>query len=274
MSMRSLGKSLLLSTLALTASCTTDLGTTIKEMGHQELRPPTTLTPPGTIVVIRSVAPLEVAVVCTQDEVVSSRDILRSRTASVTLTQKTKTSFRIGAEYLLAHGIDIKESHLERVSLSMSDAEVLEISDTAIAAGALGLSASCRKAIEVRRDHNRTVGLIKSALKANVVYTLEFDDTVDGSGKATILSGLAIKLGGKVESTRASTIKGEGLYWGIVTDTDFFTSTPSKTSVYSPRFPGPPPTLPEILQRNLLLPDAPPISRVEPKGADALGYSL
>ena len=217
---------------------------------------------------------MEVSVVCTQDEVVNSREILRSRTQSVTLAEKTKTSFRIGAEYLRAYGIDIKASHLKRVSLSMSDAEVLEIPDAAIAAGALDLSASCRKAIDVRRDHGRTVGLIKSALKANVVYTLEFDDTVDVSGKASLLSGLAIKLGGKVESTRTSTIKGEGLYWGVVTDTDFFTSTPAGMSVFGFHIPRPPPTVREILERNLLLPDAAPISRVEPKGTDALDYPL
>lgn len=270
--MRSIGSALLVLTTTLTASCGTDLATTIKDMGHQELRPPTTLTPPGTIVVIREAAPIEVAVVCTQDEVIKRADLLTSRTQSVTLAEKTKTSFKLGAEYLAAYGIDLKETHLERVSLTLSNAEVLEISDAAIESGALELSASCRRAIAVRRAHHRTVGMVKSALKANVVYTLEFDDTVDVSGKATILSGLAIKLSGTVESTRLSTIKGEGLYWGIRTDTDFFTSTPAGMSSYGLPIPGLPLTPPEILRRSLLLPGAAPIARVEPKGADALDY--
>ncbi len=272
--MRSISQALLLSTLALTASCTTSLAKTIKEMGHQELRPPTTLTPPGTIVVIRDASPLEVAVVCTQDDVVKSRDILRSRTESVKLAEKTKTSFRLGAEYLVAFGIDLRESHLDSVSLSMNDAEVLEISDAAIAAGALELSPSCRKAIEVRRDHHRTVGLIKSALRANVVYTLAFDDTVDVTGKAALLSGLAIKLGGSVESTRSSTIRGEGLYWGVVTDTDFFTPGQTGISTYDFPLPREPMTPTEVVSRYLLRAGAAPITRVEPLGADALDYPL
>jgi hypothetical protein len=271
--MRSIGRALVFSTTSLTASCGADLSSTIKDMGHQELRPPTTLTPPGTIVVIREASPIEVAVVCTQDEVIRSRDILRSPTQSVMLAEKTNTSFKLGAEYLAAYGIDVKESHLERVSLSMSDAEVLEISDAAIASGALSISESCRNALEVRRAHHRTVGMIKSALRANVVYTLEFDDTVDFAGKATLLSGLAIKLGGNVESTRLSTIKGEGLYWGLRVDTDFFTSSPGRMSAYGHPISGPPPTVPEILQRILLVPGGAPIARVEPKGADALDYS-
>lgn len=272
--MRSTGKGILLSISILTASCTTNLARTIKEMGHQELRPPTTLTPPGTIVVIRDASPLELAVVCTQEEVVKSRDILRSRTESVKLAEKTKTSFHVGADYLVAYGIDVKESHLESVSLSMTDAQVLEIPDAAIAAGALALSPSCRQAIEVRRDHHRTVGLIKSALRANVVYTLAFDDTVDGTGKATLLSGLAIKLGGSVESTRASTIRGEGLYWGVVTDTDFFTPGQTGISTYQLPLPREPITPTEVVNRYLLRAGAAPIARVEPLGADALDYPL
>lgn len=271
--MRSIRRVLLVLTTSLTVSCGADLSSTIKDMGHQELRPPTTLTPPGTIVVIREASPIEVAVVCTQDEVVKSRDILRSRTQSVTLAEKTKTSFKLGADYLVAYGIDVKESHLQRVSLSLSDAEVLEISDAAIESGARNLSESCRKALEVRRAHHRTVGMIKSALRANVVYTLEFDDTVDVAGKATLLSGLAIKLGGSVESTRQSTIKGEGLYWGIRVDTDFFTPSPGGISAYGYPIAEPPVTAPELLQRILLIPDGAPIARVEPKGADALDYS-
>ena len=270
--MRSIDRVLLVSTISLTASCGADLSSTIKDMGHQELRPPTTLTPPGTIVVLREASPIEVAVVCTQDEVVKSRDILRSRTQSVTLAEKTKTSFKLGADYLVAYGIDVKESHLRRVSLSLSDAEVLEISDAAIESGALNLGESCRSALAVRRAHHRTVGMIKSALRANVVYTLEFDDTVDVAGKATLLSGLAIKLGGTVESTRQSTIKGEGLYWGLRVDTDFFTPSPGAISAYGLPV-AEPPTAPEILQRILLSPDGAPIARVEPKGADALDYS-
>jgi hypothetical protein len=271
--MRSIARALLISTTSLTASCGADLSSTIRDLGHQELRPPTTLTPPGTIVVLREASPLEVAVVCTQDEVVQSRDILKSRTQSVILAEKTKTSFKLGATYLAAYGIDAKESHLQRVSLSLSDAEVLEISDAAIASGALRLGEGCRKALEVRRAHHRTVGMIKSALRANVVYTLEFDDTVDVAGKATLLSGLAIKLGGSVESSRLSTIKGEGLYWGLRVDTDFFTSMPGCLSAYGCPIPEPPPTVPQILQRILLVPGGAPIAGVEPKGADALDYS-
>lgn len=275
--MRFIGTALLFSTISLTASCGTDLGKTITEMGLQELRPPTTLTPPGTIVVIRALNPIEVAVVCTQDEVIKSEDVLRSRTQSVILAEKTKTTFHLGADYLVAYGIDAKESHLELVSLSMTNAEVLEISDTAIASGARRLSESCRKALEIRRAHGRPVGLIKAVLKANVVYTLEFDDTVDAAGKATLLSGLALRLGGTVESNRLSTIKGEGLYWGIRTDTDFFTPSSAGQSPYTlpiPGLPAPPPipTPLEILTRSLLIPGGPPIARIQPKGADAADY--
>jgi hypothetical protein len=274
-SMRFISSALLLATAILTASCGNDLAKTIEDLGHQELRPPTTLTPPGTIVVIRETGPVELAVVCTQDEVIKRADILTSRTQSVTLAEKTKATFKLGAEYLAAYGIDLKGSHLKRASLALSHAEVLEISDAAIEAGALDLGASCRRAIEVRRAHHRTVGMIKSALKANVVYTLEFDDTVDVAGKATLLSSLAIKLGGNVESNRQSTITGEGLYWGIRTDTDFFTPTATGKAAYGLPIPIPvvPPTLPEILAGRLLLPGAAPIARVEPKGTDALDYS-
>jgi hypothetical protein len=266
------GRVLLFLTTLLTTSCGADLSKTIKEMGHQELRPPTTLTPPGTIIVIRGEAPIEVAVVCTQDEVVKSGNVLRSPTQSVTLAEKTKTSFRLGAEYLGAYGVDMKVSHLEGVSLTLAKAEVQEIPDSALPAALRNLGADCKEAIRVRREHNRTVGLIKSVLKANVVYTLEFDDEVDASGRATILSQLAVKLGGSVDSSRASTIQGEGLYWGILTDTDF--RLPGLPGYGYPLPPdlAPPSALPEIDARRLLIADGAPIFRVEPRGTDAADY--
>lgn len=270
--MRYTGRVLLFLTTLFTASCSADLSTTIKEMGHQELRPPTTLTPPGTIIVIRGEAPLEVAVVCTQDEVVKSGNVLRSPTRSVSLTEKTKTTFRLGADYLSTYGVDMKVSHLEGVSLTLDNAEVQEIPDSALPSALRNLGADCKEAIRVRRAHNRTVGIIKSVLKANVVYTLEFDNKVDASGKATLLTQLAVKLGGSVDSSGASTIAGKGLYWGILTDTDF--SLPGFPSYHYPLplVPDPPPALAEIRARSLLSADGSPISRVQPKGADSAGY--
>src|SRR5512132_548492 len=270
--MRYTGSVLLFLTTLLTTSCRADLSSTIKEMGHQELRPPTSLTPPGTIIVIRGEAPVEVAVVCTQDEVVKSDSVTRSPTQGVTLVEKTRTSFRVGAEYLGAYGVDMKVSRLQGVSLTLTNAEVQEIPDSAIPAALRSLSADCREAIRVRRGHNRTVGLIKSVLKANVVYTLEFDDEVDASGKAAIISQLALKLGGSVDSSRASTITGEGLYWGVLTDTDFLLPGLPGHGYHLPSDLPPSPALPRIGARRPLLAGGAPISRVAPKGADADDY--
>lgn len=267
--MRATSAVLLLLSAVHSTSCVTDLARTIKEMGYQELRPPTTLTPPGTIVVIRGEAPIEVTVVCTQDEVVKSGDVLRSSTRSVALAEKTKRTFRVGAEYLGAYGVDMKASHLESVSLTLANAEVQEIPDSSLPAALRSLGADCKEAIRVRRAHSRTVGLIKSVLKANVVYTLEFDVDVDASGKATLLSQLAVKLGGSVGSSSAATIEGKSLYWGVLTDTDFhLPGSPSHGYHLPPALAS----SPEIAAHRLMIVDGAPISRVTPKGTDAADY--
>jgi hypothetical protein len=238
------------------ASCGSgDLSGIPGELGHQELRPPTTLTPPGTVIVIRRHAPIEVAVVCTQDEVVKSGGgVVKSATKTVKFAEKTAGSFALGVDYLGSVGIDARASHVKSASMTLSNAEVWEIPDSAIAASLSTIGADCRKAIDVRLGHHRTVALVKSVLRADVVYTVNFDDTVDASVKATLMTGLAAKLGGRVSSTRSWQVEGERLFWGLVTDTDFFPLAGLSTA---------PP---------VLVPGGAPIMRVEGKGDDARDY--
>jgi hypothetical protein len=103
------------------------------------------------------------------------------------------------------------------------------------------------------------VGLVKSVLKADVVYTVELDDTVSASAKAVILTDLALKLGGSVSSTSSSQIKGADLFWGIITDTDFFSN-----------WEGRHPTV--ALSPPVLVPGGAPIVRIGAKGSDLEDY--
>lgn len=210
--------------LAVCAGCLScggsDLGDVLRKYGHSELRPPTTLAGPGTVVHILGTSPFEIGIVCQQHEVLLEQKPLDSTTSNLEFASNVAKTFELSGDYLngLARA-DAKYKSVKQVRLSLSDAHVLTVSDTQIDMSKV--SEICKERIKARLAQGQRVTVITSVLQADVVYSVQFDSAASAEVKAEVITGLRGAFGASTSESTAENIKGRGLFWGIREDSIF-----------------------------------------------------
>lgn len=192
------------------------LSETIGAFEYTELVPPSTLVPPGTIIAIINENPVAAEIVCTVSMAAGEKlKAQKSPTVSVDIASKTSKSFKIDASYMDKLKATAKYKEVKDVVLTLSNVEVYEVSTADLIKNANNREEPCIKAIKLHRDQKQKVTTVKSIIKGDVVYTVEFKSELEAGIKADIVKNLALELGFESTSASGTRIKGQGLIWGI-----------------------------------------------------------
>jgi len=199
--------------------CRTSIGTTVRSYGYSELRPPSTLAAPGTLVYLRSSSPAQVAIVCTaKDAFGSALQIVQSDSAEIALTQELSIGAKLDASYLEKIKGNATYADVRDVTVLFTNVHVFEVPDAGVFEAVANRTPSCSQAKSTREKDGRRVTLVKSVIQADVNYVLSFKRDLDIVVKDTIAKQLAAELGVSGSQITNGTIRGSGLYWGVIDD--------------------------------------------------------
>ncbi|RYF46490.1 MAG: hypothetical protein EOO38_14015 [Cytophagaceae bacterium] len=191
--------------------------------GYTELRPPSTLLAPGALVSIISRDPFQAAIICGPKASLGPQlELQRSQTASGTVSQINNSTFSMDAGWLDLIRAEEKFSAVGSVTMTVSNAVIVEVRDEDVLMGLEHRSRACREAVRRRVEGHYTISMVASALMGDVVYSIKWskahEQNLSKSEKIDALQNLAVKLGGSISSESASEIRAQGLVWGIRDD--------------------------------------------------------
>ena len=218
--MRALRAAIAICVLGLLTGCP-NLGALLRNYGFTEVRPPSTLLEPGTVVWVKSMHPFTAGVVCTRADSLGPKFVpTLAPTASAQLQSATSASFSVGADYMQLLHADTRFSNITDVTIRLSNPTIHSLTDTDILNNAQQRTPVCERAIAARRAAGYTVTLITSALRADVLYSASFKQSASLSAEARLatLQDLALRVGLDQAQVSESSIQGANLYWGIMDD--------------------------------------------------------
>lgn len=197
------------------------MGEMLRHFGFTELKPPTQLLVPGTMVWVEKTKPFKAGVICTQATSLGPNfKPIKSPTSSQTLKRAANVKIDMGADILSMIKAKADVHALRSVTVELQNPVVYELSDMDVIQAIQHRDPICAQAISSRVQAGFPVTMISKALMADVVYSVQWDQGVelDAQAKADILSGLAPHLGVTQGSVREDAISGKSLFWGIQDD--------------------------------------------------------
>jgi hypothetical protein len=197
-------------------------GGMLAKYGFVELRPPSTLVPPGTIVRVKNADPLQAGIVCTQKSALGADVPLQeSSSQEIVADDRDGASYYLDGSNLPILSVDARYASVERLKMSLTNVRVLEIADEAVYERFKQRSAGCQNAVAgLLQSPGSNVSMIKSVLMADVTYSAEFkrDQKLDAAVKVSLLKDIAPALGANSETATETGVSGKALYWGVIDD--------------------------------------------------------
>jgi hypothetical protein len=206
---------------ALTMTACPGIGDMLRLYGYTEIKPPSTLFAPGTMVWVKKANPFEAGIVCTVSKSLGADFVpLQSPTQDGRLTKATDTAVDLEAKYMDIVKGDVRFEAIKNITVKLNNPLIFEVNDVDVINAASNRDPVCKMAIEARREAKFKVTMIASSLQADVVYSVEWktDTTLDVQAKIATLQNLALALGLDVHTFTATTMEGKALYWGIKDD--------------------------------------------------------
>lgn len=197
------------------------LAALLHEQGFEELRPPTTLFMPGTVVTVVESHPLRLRTVCTPREAFgpnAGEDVRWSDSADMDVGRALDSQFRVadtGLRKLKAGGgLD----SVRGVGFRLRNVKVAEMPDTAAVRGIVERSEDCREAIADRVEAGAEISVVRAVFVADAEYAFTFQAGVDAQGEAQATEKLALALKAVVRGDTERRLVGEQLAWGLQED--------------------------------------------------------
>ena len=182
------------------------------------LRPASTFWQPGAIVYVTREEPLELGFICTAEEVMGADyrpiDSPTSSTVLARITRKAQHFDVDLAETLRAHeGLHAVRS----VKMSLTNAQVHEVTDRSVTMRIGKIDPICLWNVRRHLRIGDRVTMIRSALQADVVFTVQYDRAaaLDASAQIAVLKDVALKLGVDGSTLTGRTIEAKELVWGV-----------------------------------------------------------
>lgn len=195
----------------------------VQSYGYTELRPPSTLLKPGTLVTVENWQPFEARVVCGAEASLGPNvRFMRSATTSGSLKKLNNRSFAIDATTVSALKERQQFRAVDSITVTLNNAHIVELSDDDVLAGIPYRSQACIEAVRNRVIRGYTITMISSALMGDVTYSIGWDysqiNRTDMADKSMAMLDLAVALEGEITSTAAGEIRAKGLVWGVRDD--------------------------------------------------------
>lgn len=222
MRLRQLSYLLLLCATAAYTGCP-HAGGIIREFGYSEIRPPSTLLWPGTMVSVTSSEPFEARIICAAEASLGHNlRFLQSRTTNGSLRKLNHQKFSLDGATLAGLKSQEHFQSVQDIAIVLDNAQIIELSDDAVLAGLKDRSAACRLAVRQRVRAGHVVTMISSALVGDMKITVSWDRSHGGkndvSNRALVMKDLAVMFEGEVTSKLSGELHSRGLVWGVRDD--------------------------------------------------------
>lgn len=200
-----------------------ETGRLLQVYGFSEIKPPSELLAPGSLVALNTREPFDASIICTAESSLGANyRTLKSRTISGTLKKLNNRTMQLDATALQM----IKENHryaaIETVEITLRNASIVEVTDEHVLEGLERRTDRCSEAVARRIEGGYTVTMISSALMADASYNIKWEQTAEHSlseqDKVGIAYDLSSALGGKMQRVTSASIEATGLIWGIKDD--------------------------------------------------------
>jgi len=205
--------------LAAPGKTSESLGQVIARYGYFELRPPSLLPSPGTLVHITSASPVTLRLVCSATDAFGAHlPIATSQSEAADIAQEFGRVAKLDGQYIAAIRNQARYSDVTEIRLSLTNVRIWELSDAVAFRNRRNRTRSCEQATAARKQRGDTVTLITSVIQADVEYFVSFKRDLSNDAKGEITQKLAVELGASGNDVRGQTIRGSGLYWGVIDD--------------------------------------------------------
>jgi hypothetical protein len=158
-----------------TSGSLNSIGDEIKKLGYNEIRPPSTLHPPGTVVYVREAFPLTLQVVCEAAEVLGSAvgKVLGSPSVGSEWDKKAGVNFSAETSDIMQINARLGDEYVQRIGFELSDTTVGELSDTTLTSSmnVNSVAPICIDSVRDRIEAGFPLTMIQSTLGADVVYS-------------------------------------------------------------------------------------------------------
>lgn len=207
--------------LLLTVPSCKGLGDLLRQYGYTEIKPASRLFGPGTIVWMQNTEPFTAGVICSADKALGDDFVpTMSPTISMELQRAAKKGVTLTADLadLVSGNVDLHM--IKDIKMTLKNARLLELSDWDVANRLNVADQRCLRAVSRRKRAGFTVTMISSALQADVVYSIAWNNAakMDVTGKISVLENLAVQLGLEASTVSDKTISANGLFWGVRDD--------------------------------------------------------
>jgi len=132
----------------------------------------------------------------------------------------------VAAGYKDAINAKLGYKAVKNISMQLTNTFVYETSDEAVIAAAKSgtTSDACKIAITNRFQSNNPMTMISTALQADVVYTIDFEDGISSEVKFALTQTIAPELTGNAIVKGEDRVEGKGLLFGIIDDRQLLSS--------------------------------------------------
>ena len=189
--------------------------------GFTELRPPSRLMAPGTLVWVKRHKPFQGGIVCTAEASLGQRfEPVRSPTMDSKLTELTQQEFEVSAEFVELVRNDMHYDAIKNMTVTFQNPIVYAATDTDVLRNLVARDPVCTQAVALRRERGYAITMVAQALQADVVYNVQFKESLglNAHERQKILEHLSAKFGFERSAATDSSISGKNLYWGISDD--------------------------------------------------------
>lgn len=190
----------------------------IEALGFDALALPTTAYGPGSLVTsVRGnglTPPYKLTYLCSPeytDPPSPSIDAAASSQAS----REFSGSFKLDVSSLASLGVGAGISSIESVSIKFDNVKIEQLGFDQLGTIRSGLGPVCRD-IVAEFSRQGIAYQTKQAMRADVVYTATFKRGASAEAKGVAIAALKAAFGGSVQSDSASSVQGNGLYYGLV----------------------------------------------------------
>lgn len=190
-----------------------------------EIVPPSTLIPPGTIITVIKDKPLVVGIICPPSESLGS-ELQTKLLSSDSANSKGATELRgeLTGEFKLDSSIQEQvaasadSKSVKNIMVTLSNVKVIEIPDSAVFELVSARKDACSKAMKFRREKGQKISMIKAVIQATALYRVQFDGSLNTDLRSHMTRNIATDLGLINGVKSDDTIEGDGLIWGVRDD--------------------------------------------------------
>ena len=211
--------------VAFVLGCANTLAKTLQRYDFRELRPPSRLVPPGTIVSLPDAGSARPRIICERAAALGPDfEAPFSPTADLKLTRDVTKELGIDGDYLSDLRTKAGYQSIKSIRLQLSNVYVAQVSWDRVVGAVLKRQrrAECWDAMELAHSEDVPMSMVEAVIRADVRFSVEYRrDLVVGADRRQIAESLAADLGlvgVHLKSVGSEEIEGNGLFWGIRDD--------------------------------------------------------